>query len=182
MTKKNTRTEGAEEGFGQDLAERRLEQFLLSGDRDIPGFLAQTLRTPLEEGRRERLREGHREEGDDTREDHVHPDDPPPSDRLADETTDDGTEDGTAVRGCGEERDREATLIVVPDVGDGAAGEGEGCGGEEATEETADKECLYVRGDGARDVEDDIDDIGDDPKILSTDQLALYGGSATHES
>lgn len=171
-------TEGAEQGFGQDLAERRLEQFLLSGDRDIPGFLAQTLRTPLEESRRERLREGHREESDNTREDHVHPDDPPPSDRLADETTNDGTEDGTAIRGCGEERDREATLVVVPDVGDGTAGEGEGCGGEEATEETADKECLDVRGDGARDVENDVEETGDNPDGSAAIQLTLRIRSA----
>ena len=78
----------------------------------------------------------------------------------------------------GEECDREATLIVIPNVGDGTTGEGEGCGGEEATEETADKECLYVRGDGARDVENDVEETGDDPDGSAAIQLTLRTRSA----
>ena len=52
---------------------------------------------------------------------HVHPEDPPPADSFTDESTDDGPQDGSAIRRSSEESDREATLIVIPDVRNGTA-------------------------------------------------------------
>ena len=160
------------------MAERCLEQLLLGCDGRIASLLTKALGTSPEEGGGKRLGDGHGERGDDTSEDHVDPENPPPANSLTDEATDDRTENGSTVRCCGEERDCETTLVVVPDVGDRTAGEGEGCGGEEATEESTDKERLDVGSNGAGNIENDVEETGDDPDGSAAIQLTLRIRSA----
>ena len=129
--------------------------------------------TLLEQSRCVCLGKSHREECRDAGEDHVNPEDPSTTDGLADEATDNGAKDWSAVRGCGEKRDGKTALVVVPDVGDGTTREGEGCGGEETAEETAYKERLDVLGNGARDVEDDVAETGEDPDRSAAEEFTL---------
>lgn len=119
--------EGPNQGVDQKFRERHLEQLLLSDHVLIAGFPPQLLRTPLQNNRGVRLGDGALEQRHGAGKDHLYPEDPPPADILADEATDDGAEDGATVRSGGEKRDCETTLFVVPDVGDGAASEGQRC-------------------------------------------------------
>lgn len=156
-------TERSEEGLSDDLTERSLEQLLLGRDGNITSLLTEASCTVAEQGGWERLRYGHREKGDDTGENHIDPDDPPPADILADETTNNRAKHWAAVRSCGEYCDGKTPLVIVPNIGDRAASESEWRGGEEPTKESTDEERLDVLREGTRDVENDVDDTGDDP-------------------
>lgn len=52
----------------------------------------------------------------------TYPENPTPAGILANEASDDRAEDRSAVRSSGEECDGEATLFVIPDVGNCSAG------------------------------------------------------------
>ena len=167
-------TERTNKRLDHDVRELTLEQLLLGGDVGVTGLLPQTCGTALEQHWRVRLGDGTAEESDDTGEDHVDPYHPPPADGLTDEAADDGAEHRAAVGSRSEQGNRKATLVVVPYVGNRATSKRQRSRREDATEESTDQERLDILRDGAGDVEDDVDDTGDDPNGSTANEFALY--------
>lgn len=147
-------TERPEQILLEHLAERRLEQLLLSGDVLVTSLLAKTFSAFPEDNGGVCLGNETFHDKNGTSEHHVHPEDPSPANGVANEATDDGTKDGTAIRRGSEQGDGEATLLVIPNISDSTSSDGERRRGEDTTEETANEQRLDVLGVGAGDVED----------------------------
>ena len=146
-------TEWTKKSLGDDLTEGCLEQLLLGGDVGVASLFAQTLRTPAKQGRGERLGNGEGEKEDNPSEDHVdlfevielnvphkhrvatYPENPTPANGRTNEATDDGTKDRSTVGSGGKQSDGEAALIVIPNVGNSTASNGEWSRREDSTEE-----------------------------------------------
>ncbi len=88
------------------------------------------------------------------REYQAYPEDPTPADGVSNETTDDRTKDRSTVRSSSEQGNRKATLVIIPNIGNGSACQYERRRREDTAEEPTDQESLNIGGDSTWNVED----------------------------
>ncbi len=116
-------TKRTKQGIEKHFRERQTEKFLFSRDVTVASLPPQSPSPEFQDSGGVCFGDCAFEDGHDASKDELDPEDPSPTGVFTNETTDDGTKDRPTVGGSSEKRDGEATLLVIPYIGDRSTGE-----------------------------------------------------------